>query len=226
MSSLTLNSFVDTFASPNAVFDRIREKTISSWAPFILVLLATLGVMTWYFMTIDMYAFMETSMAVSGREVPQADFEKMMSNESVMRIGSSATIAITFGVMYLVLALFFFLAATLVAEEKYTFGQFFALICWASLPGLLSTISMGISYMAASDFVYLSFLDKTSLSSILGMTIESANYDVATAITAGTVWSYALYGVGFARITRCSAVTATIIGIIPPALHYGLTYIL
>jgi len=126
MSSLTLNSFVDTFASPNAVFDRIREKTISSWAPFILVLLATLGVMTWYFMTIDMYAFMETSMAVSGREVPQADFEKMMSNESVMRIGSSATIAITFGVMYLVLALFFFLAATLVAEEKYTFGQFFA----------------------------------------------------------------------------------------------------
>jgi hypothetical protein len=225
MSNPAFNSFLDIFAAPNAVFDRIREKSISPWMPFLLMVILSTAVYGWYFMTVDMYQFMETSMSISGQEISTADFEAMMQTESIIRGVSIGSAAIGMVVVYLLLALFYFLAATLIAEEKLSFGQFFSVVAWASLPGLLGLLSVALTYALSSDFAYITQLDKTSLSSLLGMSLDSANFDLAAGVSVGAVWSYVLYGMGFARVTRCGVVTAIIVGLIPPAIQFGLTYL-
>jgi hypothetical protein len=226
MSNLAIASLLDVFAAPKLVFDRIREKTISPWIPFLLLLILSTAIYGWYFMTVDMYQFMETSMTISGQEIDRAGFEEIMKTENIIRWVSVASAAIGIIVVFLIMALFFFLAATLIAEEKLRFGQFFSLVSWGSLPSLISLLSVVVSYALASDFIYLGLLDKTALSSLLGMSIESANFDIASAVSVGAIWSFVLYGYGFARITRCGVTAAVIVGLIPPAIQYGLTYFL
>jgi hypothetical protein len=226
MSNATIQSFIDTFAAPNLVFDRIKDKSISAWIPLILMIVLTFVIFGWYFMTVDMYQFMETSMSISGQEMADAEFEVMMQQEQVIRIMSVVSAGIGTLVIYLILALFYFLAATLIAEEKFGYGQFLSVISWAGLPALISFLSITISLVLAEGFVYVAFLDKTALSSLLGMTLEDPNFNLASQLNIATIWSYSLYGIGFARLTRCSAVTATIVALIPPAIQFSLAYFL
>jgi hypothetical protein len=78
----------------------------------------------------------------------------------------------------------------------------------------------------ATEYVYVAFLDKTTLASLMGMGLDHANFDIASSLSVSVIWSYVLYGLGFARITRCSATTAVVVGLIPPAIQFGLTYLL
>ncbi|MDX1474898.1 MAG: YIP1 family protein [Reinekea sp.] len=226
MSNPTMNSFLDIFAAPNNVFDRIRDKTLSAWLPLVIILVATIAVFGWYFMTVDMFQFMETSMQMSGQTPTNEELDAVMQGESVIRIISVASAGIGSLVVYLILALFFFLAATLIAEEKFSYGQFLSIVSWGSLPGLITILSAAITYALANDFIYVTSLDMTSLASLLGMQMDAPNYDVASGLSLGSIWTYVLYGMGFIRLTRCSISTGVIVAIIPPALQYGLTYFL
>ncbi|EAR10531.1 YIP1 family protein [Reinekea blandensis] len=226
MSTNTLSALTDVFAAPQQVFLSIRNRTLSPWWPLLILIASTLAVFGWYFFTIDLYPFMETSIQISGQVTSPEEIDLMLQNESVIRIASVASAGIGSLVVYLIVALYFFLAATLVAEEKFSFGQCLSLVAWGSLPGLISILSSAVSYGLADGFVYLTDIDKTSLASLLNMTYDEANFDVASALTVGNVWAYALYGYGFSVLTRSSVTTATIVGLIPPLLHYGLTYLL
>lgn len=226
MSTQQLNSLLDTFAAPQLVFKRIREKSISFWIPLSVLVLGTLLVYGWYFMSVDMYQFMETSMLISGQSASPDEMDLILQNEAVLRIVPTASAVIGTLVVLLIMALYFFLAAALLAEERYGFGQFLSLVAWGSLPGLITLLSTGVTYALSDEFLYLTELDKTSLATILGMSYDSANFNLASALTVGNVWSYVLYGVGFSILTRTSTVTTTIVAVIPPAIHFGLTYLL
>lgn len=226
MANASLTSMVDIFAAPNQVFDKIREKSISPWPAFFVVFVLAATVYGWYFLTADMYQYLEASMLAAGQVVNPEELNLMVQQESLIRYASAVTSPLTILFMYLILALLFFLAAMLVAEEKLRYGQFFTLVAWANMPTLLSLLSSGLSYGISDGFIWLGALDKTSLANLLSMDITAANYDVASTLTAAVIWSYVLMAMGFARITRCSAVTATIVGIIPPVIQFGLTYLL
>lgn len=225
MSTLAANSLLDIFASPLQVFQRIREKSISAWWPLLILLGATTAVYGWYFMSVDLYQFMETSMVISGQTPAPEEMDAIMQGASVIRIVSLVSASVGSLVMFLLLALFFFLAATLIAEEKFSYGQFLSLIAWSSLPAMITLLSTGVTYGLADGFVYLTELDKTSLASLLGMSLEQSNYDLASNVTIANIWSYVLFGVGFSILTRSSAVASTIVALIPPVLHFGLVYL-
>ena len=225
MSSSTANSFLDIFASPIQVFDRIREKQLSAWLPLLTLVVLATALMAWYMMSVDLYQFMETSMTLGGRTPTSDELDTVLQQGNILRIVTIATSGIGSIVVYLLLALFFFLAGLVVAEEKISYGQFLSVVAWGSLPSLISALSSVVSMIIANDFVFITALDKTSLASILGMTIDSNYYDIASIVSIGTVWSYVLYGVGFAIVTRSSVMTGSIVGVIPPAIHFGLIYL-
>ena len=225
MSSSTANSFLDIFASPIQVFDRIREKQLSAWLPLLTLVVLSTALMAWYMMSVDLYQFMETSMILGGKTPTSDELDTVLQQGNILRIVTIATSGIGSIVVYLLLALFFFLAGLVVAEEKISYGQFLSVVAWGSLPSLISALSSVVSMIIANDFVFITALDKTSLASILGMTIDSDYYDIASIVSIGTVWSYVLYGVGFAIVTRSSVVTGSIVGVIPPAIHFGLIYL-
>jgi hypothetical protein len=94
------------------------------------------------------------------------------------------------------------------------------------LPGLVSTLSMAVSYAVSPDYVFLNLLDKTNLASLMGLAIGDANFALYASVSIGAIWSYLLYGLGFARITGSAAVTATLVGLVPPAVQFSLIYFL
>ena len=225
MSSSTANSFLDIFASPMQLFHRIREKQLSAWLPLLTLVVLSTALMAWYMMSVDLYQFMETSMILGGRTPTSDELDTVLQQGNILRIVTIATSGIGSIVVYLLLALFFFLAGLVVAEEKISYGQFLSVVAWGSLPGLISALSSVVSMIIAHDFVFITALDKTSLASMLGMTMDSDYYDIASIVSIGTVWSYLLYGVGFAIVTRSSVMTGSIVGVIPPAIHFGLIYL-
>jgi len=166
MPSLGSTPFVDIFSSPQLVFDRIRAKSLPFWPPLLVVIAVLPAFLAWYFMTVDMSAYMETTLVLADQEMTPEAFDAAMATANIVRIISPIAAPLISLFSYLILATFFFLAATLVAEEKFRFGQFFTLVCWASLPGLLSTLSMAVSYAASPDYVFLNQLDKTNLASL------------------------------------------------------------
>ena len=226
MPSLGSASFVDIFLSPQLVFDRIRTKSLPFWPPLLVIIAVLSSFMAWYFMTVDMNAYMETTLVLADQEMTPEAFDAALATANVVRIISPIAAPLMSLVIYLILASFFFLAATLVAEEKFRFGQFFTLVCWASLPGLLSTLSMAVSYAASSDFVFINLLDKTNLASLKGLAIGDANFALYASVSIGAIWSYLLYGLGFARLTGSSAMTATLVALVPPLVQFSLTYFL
>lgn len=226
MSTQTMNSLVDLFAAPAGVFERISEKSLSVWLPLGILIASVTGIMAWYFLTIDLYQFMETTLTMTGQDPEAAGLDLMMEQASIIRIVSIVQTVVITLIYLLLLALFFFLAAMLIAEEKLSFGKFFAVVAWGSLPSLLSYLSMGVSYALADSYVYIAFLDKTSLASLIGATVETPNFQLLTSITVGSVWSFALFGLAFRVLTRCSVTAAVIVALIPVAIQYGLMLLL
>jgi hypothetical protein len=226
MPSLGSTSFVDIFSSPQLVFDRIRAKSLPFWPPLLVIVAVLSAFMAWYFMTVDMNAYMETTLVLADQEMTPEAFDAAMATANIVRIISPIAAPLVSLLIYLILATFFFLAATLVAEEKFRFGQFFTLVCWASLPGLVSTLSMAVSYAVSPDYVFLNLLDKTNLASLMGLAIGDATFALYASVSIGAIWSYLLYGLGFARITGSAAVTATLVGLVPPAVQFSLIYFL
>lgn len=225
--ALSLNAWVDIIAAPTQVFDSIREKKISSWLPLLVLIATVAAVSGWYFFTIDMYQFFETSMVMSGQDVNPQEIDLILQNEMIIRITSTVFGAIGTVVIWLLYALFFFLAAMLVAEQKLTFGQFFAMVIWASVPTLLSYISIAVSYAAVvPEFVLFQSLDKLSFASLLGYAPEDTYFNLLSGLSLVVLWMFALLGIGFARITQCKPVTATIVTLIPFFVQYGLMALL
>jgi hypothetical protein len=223
VSQNTINSFVDIFVTPTVVFNRIKEKSIAPWWPLLLMVGSSAAITIWYFLSVDLYQFMEVSMLMSGQEPSPAELDQILQAETDIRISSAAIGSVSFVIIYLILALYFFLVAMLVAEDKIAYGRWMSVIAWGSLPSLLSVISMGVSYaLTVPEFALMQSLDKTSLASVMGLTWEDGHFNVLSTITIGALWSYALYGVGFKALSRCSVTTAVVVGLIPPVLQFGL----
>ncbi len=226
MSDVGLKSLLDVFATPSFVFDRIHNRQLSAWFPFILLLVFTAIVFGWYFFSVDMYSFLESSLIHQGQKVVPEDLEITLQQEDIIRWVSVGGTVLGTIIFYLIIALYFFLAATLVAEEKLMFKQLFALICWASIPGLITLLSMAVSYSLSTEYVYFSALDKTNLASLLGINFTDKSYDFYSTISVASIWCYTLYGYGFYRLVRCSIVSAVVVAVIPAAIHLGLAYFL
>ncbi|MDN3649887.1 YIP1 family protein [Reinekea marina] len=218
-----LNSLVDTFASPVVVFNRIKENTLSAWIPLLILVAATAGVSFWYFLSIDLYQFMEASMIMSGQEVNPEELSQILQAEAIIRWSSASIGAVATLVVYLIIALYFFLMSMLVAEDKIGFGRWMAVVAWGSLPSLISLISIAVSYaMVTPGFELFQALDKTSVASIMGLSFDDANFNVLSTLTLGTVWAYVLYGLGFKVLTRCKPITAVVVGVVPALIQFGL----
>lgn len=223
MSQNVVNSLLDVFASPLVVFNRIKDKTLSAWIPLLLIVGLSAAVTTWYFLTIDLYQFMEVSMLMSGQEASPAELDQILKAESIIRISSAAIGSLSSLVIYLVLALYFFLISLLVAEDKTSFGQWLSVIAWGSLPSLLSLLSIGVSYaLIIPEFALIQSLDKTSVAALLGLNWNDAYFNMLSTATVGAIWSYVLYGVGFKVLTRCKTATAVIVGLVPVLIQFGL----
>lgn len=221
-------AIADTFLQPKKTFEAIKNDKLSAVVALALLLFASLCVFGWYFLTVDIERFVLSAMMQSGQNITADQLGAIKDQESVIRMTSIIGAVVTQVGLIFVFALYLFLVATVTSEHRVTYGQWLSLAAWSGLPVLLGFLSIGVGLaFVQGAFVPLEALDQTSLNNTLfHLEPSDSGYTAANALSAGGIWSWILYVLGFSYLTESNRVTATLVVAIPVIIIFGLLLLL
>lgn len=218
-----LNTAINILTSPAEAFNELNQRPTKLF-PLVIIMVSTMLVMFWYFSIVDFDWFIDDSLA--GRNLDEAQIEVMREQMSAMSqttfkmfgvFGSSAAILI----MYVLQAGYMSLASAL-NGDRYKFTNWFSLVCWTSLPALLSVGGMVVNILLSPNgqlSVYA--LDPLTLAN-LGM--QSSNGSVQTIMNSLSLtmfWSVTLLIMAYKQCLQSSLSKALTIVLAPYLLILG-----
>ncbi len=210
---------VDTFIAPSKTFTDLRRNA-SWWGPWLLISIFSLLFIYAMGRQIGFDQISRNQVAHSSR----ADqFEKLPPDQQARQIHLSSNIIRYIGYATPLMILFYFLVSTVVlwatfkiaagAETK--FGQAYAIVMYASLPGIVGAILGIISLFSGVDPEGFDINNPvgTNLAYYLDpVTTGKFLRGMASALDVITIWSIVLMGIGFACTSKVKRSTA--IGIV------------
>jgi Yip1 domain len=212
--------------SPSKAFEEIRERP-RFWFPLLLVIIATAGMMGWYYSVVDIDWLKELMFANN------ADFQKMPAEQragamafvgrNTMLIGSVIGVCVMIPVFYLLNTVYFLLAGK-VTKLTPGFKQWFALTCWTALPVLINVvISTLLLLIRDNDQIGPGILQPLSLNELLlHYPFGSKPQGFFEALSIPTLLSWALLIMGVRAWSQRSWVFSTIFAMIPALLIFGI----
>jgi hypothetical protein len=210
---------VNTFIAPSKTFTDLRHNA-SWWGPWLLISIFSILFIYAMGRQIGFDQISKNQIAHSSRT---EQFEKLPADQQARQIRISSSFIRYFAYGSPLLILFFSLISTVVlwatfkvaAGAETSFGQAYAIVMYASLPGIIGAILGTVSLFAGVDpegfdinnpvgtnLAY--YLDRATTGKfVLGM---------ASALDIITIWTIVLMGIGFACTSKVKRSTA--IGII------------
>jgi hypothetical protein len=225
-SASALATLGNIFLDPKQAFNDIRGHASWLWYPLLLSLVLCMGIFAWYYATADWDGIVQQTMDyIAGRNYPPETLEKIRTGLTRGGILAQTAIftAIFIVIVYLIEALYLFMASKLGGYEVQGYGQWFSFVAWTNLPGAVAFVVMGISYLFAGKHANLLNLDVTSLNTLLFKLKPGDNwFGLANSLHLTSFWVWGLMVVGFAQWTRQSLGKSAVITLAPYALIYGI----
>jgi len=209
---------VDTFIAPSKTFTDLRRNA-SWWGPWLLISIFSMLFIYAMGRQIGFDQISKNQVAHSSR----ADqFEKLPADQQARQIHLSSNIIRYFAYGSPVLILFYFLVTTVVlwatfkiaAGAETTFGQAYAIVMYASLPGIVGAILGIISLFSGVDPEGFDINNPvgTNLAYYLDpVTTGKFLRGMASALDLITIWTIVLMGIGFACTSKVKRSTAIVI---------------
>ncbi len=206
---------VNTFIAPSKTFTDLR-RSASWWGPWLLISIFSLLFVYAMGRQVGFEQISRNQVAHSSR----ADqFEKLPPDQQARQIRLSSNIIRVFGYGIPVLILFYFLVSTVVlwatfkiaAGAETTFGQAYAIVMYASLPGIVGAILGAISLFAGVNPEGFDINNPvgTNLAYYLDpVTTGKFLRSMASALDVITIWTIVLIGIGFASTSKVKRSTA------------------
>ena len=207
----------NTFVAPSKTFTDLR-RSASWWGPWLLISI---------FSVIFIYAmgrqvgFEQISRNQVAHSSRAEQFEKLPADQQAKQIQLSSKIIRYFAYGSPLMILFYFLISTLVlwttfkiaAGAETTFGQAYAIVMYASLPGIVGAILGIVSLFAGVDPE--GFDVNNPVGTNLAYYLDPAStgkfvHGMASALDVITIWTIVLLGIGFAstsKVKRSTAIT-------------------
>lgn len=225
-----MNMIINIFASPGEVFASLKERPrfLVAW---LLIALASALAQYFYFSGVDIAWFFE---------------ERMLANENTTQVTVDETVqfmtafpqaglAIAFAVFAAIVSLIVFLIqalyfkiASLITRDGLRYHHMVALVSWASMPVLLTSIA-SIVKILTSDVSLMPQTDVNPLTfwGLLGLEPLGAGALDGIVMSADpmAIWSLVLLILGYKIMSGKDWGTALIVAIIPTAVIYGLAFI-
>jgi hypothetical protein len=191
MLGLALN----ILASPSEAFSAIHKRP-SKLFPLALICLFTMVTMFWYFNIVDYGWYIDDTIAGNGsmdEEQQEVAREAMgsISQNTMMYLGTFGSV-ISLVLIYVLQAGYLSLASA-INGDKNKFTHWFSLVCWTSLPSLLSVLGMMVN-IAISPNGQLSVYDLSPLT-LTNLGLQSSNGSVQTlmnSLNLTMIWSVVL----------------------------------
>ncbi|HEY0589713.1 MAG TPA: YIP1 family protein [Pseudoduganella sp.] len=209
------------FYEPGKAFTALREKS-HAWLPLLALMIGSAAMMYWYFQTVDFPWMMEqTAAANPDLTDEQREAMKSMMSPATMTWTTLGGILIGTPLIYAVYALYFLLAGKFLGSEI-SYGKWFALTVWTSLPRLLVLPLMALQIMTSGGRVAMEDLSMVSLNFLLFQLPAGHPWaGLLSNIDLPLLWSAALTVVGLRVWTGRSLATCITIAVLPLALIFG-----
>jgi hypothetical protein len=141
MNNLALTAALAT--APSSAFAELRERP-RFWFPLLLVVLATVGMIYWYYSFVDIDWLKDTMFGSNPKfnEQQRAAAMSMMTRTTMLWSGVVAIVVII--PVYMLLQALVLLLTAKVTKVPLGYKHWFAMAAWTGLPGLLSVVVAGI----------------------------------------------------------------------------------
>ncbi|HEV2702056.1 MAG TPA: YIP1 family protein [Steroidobacteraceae bacterium] len=213
--------FAALITSPRRFFTEL-EKNPRFAVPMILLLVANIGMIIWFYSTVDINAFVTQTLSARNLNAAQrAQAAAFMGRNTLM---GSAVIGGIIGlfVVQLVEAFYYFFIYEFLDVRK-SFRQWFALTWWCGLPALITAVGAAVMLLFSHSSGSLSVLSPFSLNALFyHFDPADTGYTLLNSITLVQLLSLALTVIGAHTWSQRSwALNGTVV-ILPRVLLYGI----
>lgn len=210
------------FYEPGKAFAAIREKS-HSWLPLLAIMAGSAAMLYWYFQTVD-FAWMVDQAAAGTPDMTAEQREAMHKVMSPTLMTWSALGGVLLGtpIAYALYALYYLLAGKFIGSDI-SYGKWFALTAWTSLPRLLVLPLMALQIMTSGGRVAMEDLSMVSLNFLL-LHLPAAHpwAGFFNSLDLPLLWSVVLTVIGLRVWTGRSLATCITISVLPVAIIFGL----
>jgi hypothetical protein len=211
------------FTAPQAAYQAIKERP-NPWLPLLILAIGTFTVQFYYTQAVDLAWLFDQQLQVGGNLTEE---QRRQAVDGMLRVpatvlaaaqGVSGVIAIL--IVYALVSLYY-TAVSFATHDGVKFGQWFALIAWCSLPGVLGLLASLVN-LAVSDvrFMPREQVNPLSFASLLAIDPQGATIvqRVLLSLDVTVLWAIVLQVLGYQAFTRRSIVRATVVVLGPLAL--------
>lgn len=220
-----LQACSDIFFKPNRVFATLVHQHNWSWIPFFLVILmATLPIYLYFnFVDFAWYKDMLVQLQMGDKSpAEQAAFGDQLHKPQMQAF---SLLGIGFGLIVInaIIALYLNIMSKMDEENVHGFTDWYGFIWWTSMPIVLTgLISLLIIVLADNHQLPLENLAPTNLSYLLGLSLKSDWYNLASNIRLETFWAMYLTAVGVSQWTKLSNKQCWMIAVAPSLIIWGI----
>ncbi len=224
-SKSALSGLVDIITDPSKALLAAEIKPMRLWLPFILAMLLPAILSFYYFSTIDvdwMFQQMQDAAEINGQELPD-DMREFFTSSTMMGVAVGGSIMMA-ALITSISAVYLLMVAKVSSEDNRSFGKWFSLSAWVSVPNSLAALLMIIYYVIMGSNQI--GLEELSFFSLNGLVMHYPNGTMAstfyTAITPFLVWSIALLGLGIKIWTGRAYGSSMLIAALPYVVIFGI----
>ncbi|MHB1991365.1 YIP1 family protein [Metallibacterium scheffleri] len=226
MSSSNASPFAtlgNIFVDPGTAYDDIRGHNRWLWWPLILMVVASIAMSVIFFSHADVKTMVAQQMAAQHPTPAQMQAAAKFQSPMVLMAIDVVGILIGIPVVYLIIALYYFLIAKLAGWNEQGFGSWFSFAVWSGFPGILapiiSTVVLLLRGHAATSVQDVDVLSFNAL--LFHLPATDKWYSMVSGLSPISIWVIALSIFGLARWTKRGAGHAALVVIAPLVIFYG-----
>lgn len=202
MSAL-IDNITNILTAPREAFAALRERP-TFLVPMLALILGNCALIVWYYSEVDIAWLMETSLQMSGREVPPEVLEQTRrATENIPRaaFGASAAVSSALVIVIVLLLMAGYLAfVSMLANDGFRFRQWLSLVSWSSFPVVFGVIASAVN-LAVSNITFLlaTEINPLTLASIFGTAREGGGMlrSMLQYVDVTSLWSLGLMTYGY-----------------------------
>jgi hypothetical protein len=215
-----IQTFAALITHPRRAFAEL-EKSPRFAAPMILLLVANIGVIIWYYASIDLDSFVNQVLIARGLSAAQrAQVAGLMTRTTLM---GSALIGSILGlfVIQVVQAFYLFFIYEFL-DVRRSFRQWFALTWWCSLPQLITAGVAAVTLLFSHSLAPVGVLSPLSLNELFyHFDPEDSGYSLLNSITLVQPLTMLLMVIGAHSWSERSWLSSIVVVILPRLMLYG-----
>jgi len=223
-----LSNLVKSFTEPKGFYGNFFESAKGWFIPLLLVILSVAAIQYCYLSAISQEAWIEFT--VRGMELEQrAQTIQALSQVplSQMMIGILVGAPIALAVVFSLTAAFLLLVNRSSGTTQRSFGTWFSLVAWSSLPALVIALISLINIFTVSDVDTLApeMLSVTNAAGLFGFDPSSVAFKLTQNYDLISIWSIALVAIALKGNGHSNA-GAIAVAVTPTLLVFAITFLM